>query len=716
MNKIFIVTLFVFNVLSLCADRVNINVPLIDNNKPIIDGIESPGEWDDAYLHQDFYQTSPGDNAEPSEKTEVLVKQDKENIYFLCRGYSSDPAIIRDFHCSRDAIYTTDRIFIYLDTFNQEEKAYYFGCNINGEQADGIAMNNIDPSIDFFYYSAGSISDFGYVLEFQLPLTSIKFKSGKDVKWGFFVNRHIPERDEQIAAFHVDRNTNHFFNNYGYLTFSYLPNQVNLKIIPAVVASHWEFEDKLSNKEEDEDTLEGELNIFFEPSSNLTTTITVNPDFNTIEADQLKITLNERYSVYYQEKRPFFIEGSNPYQVDINIFHTRQIINPLWGAKLSGNFGKYSVYTLFALDENQSGYRFGYDTDKEKEIPFGFWNLSRNFRKGNSIFRLAGTIRQYDNAENYVFSLDTDQRITDDIELSAQVVYSLNNEKLDVSNLEPGFGYKAELEYSTDKFYGNLHFKSLDEHFRADLGYIPDVNKQQISNRIEYHRYADSDEEKIHYMEFGSSQSVKYDFSMENMLEYNISPMMGFNFAFDLGVWTGYEYLKIEENDTFEISSNWLSINYDPIRQFSLNLNLVIGKGVAWFLLEPKDSDMNEINTTVKIKPNSFIDFELNTSYHDLAKYYIARSVEAKCKFQFHKNFWMRIITQYQNTDVLPENEKIECFDIYPLFTYKPSSDIALYLGASDSKMQTSESRDYINFDVRAVTYYFKLSYLFDLF
>ena len=271
------------------------------------------------------------------------------------------------------------------------------------------------------------------------------------------------------------------------------------------------------------------------------------------------------------------------------------------------------------------------------------------------------------------------------------------------------------MDYSTDRWYGNLQVKGLDEHFRADLGYIPEIDKQQLSNRIEYHRWADDDDETIQYLEIGSSQLVKYDFRLEELLEYYINPMLGCNFAFNLSIWTGFEYSKIEENGPFEISANWLNIDFDPIRQLSLGVNLVKGKDIAWFIQEPEESDLDKIDVSLKIKPNSFIDLEVNSNYHDLDSYYIARSLEAKCKLQFHKNFWMRMIVHYQNTDIISDDEKIERFDIYPLFTYKPSSDIALYLGASDSKMETSQNRDIINYDVSDVTYYLKISYAIKL-
>jgi len=100
------------------------------------------------------------------------------------------------------------------------------------------------------------------------------------------------------------------------------------------------------NIRETEFEFEPELNIFYEPNSNLMTTITVNPDFNIIEADGLEIDVNNRFPRFFQEKRPFFIEQANPFYTDINIFHTRNIVDPLIGAKMSGSIGKNNIYLL----------------------------------------------------------------------------------------------------------------------------------------------------------------------------------------------------------------------------------------------------------------------------------------------------------------------------------------------------------------------------------
>ena len=128
----------------------------------------------------------------------------------MAKCYFVDMIRLRDFHCSRDHIYTTDRVFFFFDTFHSNDQAYYIGCNANGEQADGIVIDDIDPSIDLFYYSAGGKTAEGFSLEFSLPLESIKYKSGKDVTWGIFFKRHITDGPEEVCGFRVPRGGGNF--------------------------------------------------------------------------------------------------------------------------------------------------------------------------------------------------------------------------------------------------------------------------------------------------------------------------------------------------------------------------------------------------------------------------------------------------------------------------------------------------------------------------
>ena len=330
---------------------------------PAIDGVISDGEWDDAVKLDKFYQVIFEDNTEPTEKTEFYLGYDNENIYVLGKCYMKNQEDITVYHCERDGIAYTDRIIVFFDTFLTRDKAYCFGTNILGGKEDAIYTNNgYDMSIDIPFDSKGNLTDYGYVLEIALPLKSIKYKSGKNAKWGAYIRREIMKNrknnHEIVSPFPLSKDASSRFDDYVIFIFENLPTNRNLKLIPSFITSYSEDLDKIEDIKDTEKKFSPEINIFYEPNSYLTTTITANPDFNIIEADALNIEVNNRFPIFYQEKRPFFIEQTNPFEVPINIFHTRNIIEPLWGAKIGGAIDKYSFYGLAAMDEDVPSERF----------------------------------------------------------------------------------------------------------------------------------------------------------------------------------------------------------------------------------------------------------------------------------------------------------------------------------------------------------------------
>ena len=231
-------TILLFLIFSICClnAKEHFQIPKL-TTPPIIDGKISANEWDKSIQRDKFFQTTPGDNTEPSEKTEFYLGYDDKNIYALAKCYMQDKSLIRYHHCQRDAIYTTDRVFLFLDTFHSNDRAYYVVANANGEQADGIVIEDIDPTIDFYFESSGSRTDFGWLVEIAIPLKSLKYKSGKNVSWGGFLKRTIPERNEEITSFPVKRGGGNFYDNYGIFQFEELPTKMNLKVIPSSIVS-----------------------------------------------------------------------------------------------------------------------------------------------------------------------------------------------------------------------------------------------------------------------------------------------------------------------------------------------------------------------------------------------------------------------------------------------------------------------------------------------
>ena len=717
MKKIILIIFLLILALLLKA-KAEIEIPYM-HDKPIIDGKISEDEWAEAVCWDEFYQTSPGDNTQPSERTEVYMAYDENNIYCMAKCYFEDIERLRDNHCSRDHIYTTDRFYFFLDTFHSNDQAYYFGCNANGEQADGIVIDEIDPSIDLFYYSAGGKTSEGYFIELVLPLESIKYKSGTDVTWGVFFKRHITDGPEEVCGFKVPRGGGNFYDNYGILRFAELPNNVNLKLIPSLTGNYNQFEDNLTNEEVTDSDLQPELNVFFEPNSNLTFTATFNPDFNIIEADGLEVDVNTRYPRFFSEKRPFFIEQSNPFRTDLIIFNTRNIVDPLWGTKLSGSIGETSVYGLISVDEDTYGDRFGLADTLNSNATFAFLSFNKKFRGGNSFLRAAGTLRHFEEYDNFLLSLDANNRFNDEVDADCQLV-ATSNEVLDSNGdieTKLGYGYSVDMDYYNGTWFLNFESNGITEDYTADLGYIYDKNSIFTKAKIEYQIHGKTDKDLLRYLEIASKLNVKTPCDFSNINSHYLEVMCGamFNNSFDF--WTGIE-LTMENyiGEDHYMYYPWLNLNYEPFKQLKMSFLIVDGENLYFGYDGGEKADYYKYETTLNIRPANFFDLEFKHRYHETEGKYIARTYETEAKFQFHKNFWFRAILQITNHDMIVYDENPRRISLYPLFTYKPSSKTAIYIGASGNEEQTEQisTRDFLQ-DYKDTTYFLKVSYTFDV-
>ncbi|MCF7859235.1 MAG: hypothetical protein K9N07_07920 [Candidatus Cloacimonetes bacterium] len=720
--KKYIIILLMFQISYTVTAKEIINIAF-SSEKPRIDGMITAGEWDNAYMRSQFYQTSPGNNTEPSEATEIYMMYDKTNLYLMAKCYFKDQNRLRDNHCSRDAIYTTDRCYFYFDTFYSNEKAYYLGCNANGEQADGIVLNDIDTTIDIYYVSKAQKTDYGFLLEIMLPFESIKYKCGKNVNWGFFFKRHIPDGPEEITSSKVNRENGNFYDNYAILNFETLTSDQNLKLIPALIADRSIFKDEIEVINQEDNNIQPELNIFYEPNSSMMTRLTINPDFNIIEADGLEIDVNDRFPRYYQEKRPFFIEQTNPFKTDINIFYTRQIVNPITGFKMSGSFGRTSVFALAAIDEDAPGRRFfstGEYAERFENTGFGFASVARKYG-GNGLLRGAVALRRFANLENLVFSCDGNKRFSQKVRSEFQVAASLNELENTPGNLETEKGIAAalDIDFYNGKFSINNEITAFSEDFTADLGFIDDTDQVKIENRIEYQIHADTDEDMIRYMEFASEQKIKYTFDLQDVKSRNWNLMTGAIFKNTFQFWAGLE-MSMDNffGKDYYTHFPWLNLEYEITKKIRLMTTFVDGVNIFYNYNTQSGEygDFFKSETTLSLRPNNLLDLEFELKYHETENKYIARSYETKVKLQFHKNFWFRLIVQYIDHDMFVLNEYPKKLSVYPLFAYKPSSKTAIYLGAADNqvKVKSIASQEYLQ-NSTDTTYFLKISYSIDV-
>ena len=331
---------------------------------PAIDGRLDDAIWRTATRITEFVQSSPVEGAPATEDTEVYVAFDSTHLYFGMHAHYSDPGMVRANRVARDqASRGDDTISVYLDTFLDQQRAFVFTLNGYGVQGDSLlgrsgseGVPRGDASWDALFYSGGTLVDDGWTAELAIPFKSLRYPStgGASHLWGFQIVRSIRGKDETVVWAPVSRDVSGFLPQMGLLDgLSNLSTSRNLEVLPTFTAVQVGSLDTTTGAFGEERLPEGGVNLKYGVTSNLTVDFTYNPDFSQIESDRPQIEVNRRFPLFFSESRPFFLEGQEVFAVrgPVNFVHTRTIVDPRYGGKLSGKIGKTTLGVLVANDE-----------------------------------------------------------------------------------------------------------------------------------------------------------------------------------------------------------------------------------------------------------------------------------------------------------------------------------------------------------------------------
>src|SRR5712691_9729775 len=281
-----------------------------------IDGDLSDPGWKNAATIDTFYETSPGDNIPAKVKTIVYLAYDDRNFYIGVRCEDPDARKIRAPYVDRDAVLgTDDNIAVFIDTRNDKRTALELRVNPRGIQGDGIfndANGSEDFSPDFFYDTAARITATGWNAEYRIPFSSLRYPDRDVQNWNILVWRNYP-RDFRYA-FHsapIPRGSNCLVcNTRPIIGLTGLPRAGHFVGAPYVTAQQSEVPRAALGTPLERQPLHKDagLDVKWTPTANNAVDMTVNPDFSQVEADVAQITVNQRFAVFFPEKRPFFLE------------------------------------------------------------------------------------------------------------------------------------------------------------------------------------------------------------------------------------------------------------------------------------------------------------------------------------------------------------------------------------------------------------------------
>ena len=500
-----------------------------------IDGRPDEEAWKNAAVFKDFYQTGPGDNIAPSKPTEVLMMYDEKNLYVAFKCWD-DKGKIRATVAKRDSVYGEDNVRMWLDTYNDQRRAYVLGFNPLGIQQDGIYTEGqgADFSVDIVMESKGVIEDWGWSVEVKIPFKSLRYSAGKGKLWGFNVARNIDRfNDEFDQWLPDDRNISGFLIKHGKITgFDGIKYERTLEVAPSITVSETgQRKRTIANSGFGQfgrfdpvfnpiglqdpgrfvnDSVKQDIgvNLKYTISPNVTLDAAINPDFAEIEADAPVVTANQRFPIFFQEKRPFFLEGKDIFDSPLQPFYSRTIVDPDFAAKLTGKTGRNTFGLLVASDNAPGNYsedergelnacqnarafdigqnleprRCGIEEFLDKNALFGVLRVKHDIGKENNIGFFA-TARTFPKNRNFTGGFDGKFKLNPKTVMTFQALGTHSRKffyspEFDETNYRTGngFGYFWSLDYTTDRrgWYAEASGRTSD--YRADAGFTKRTN------------------------------------------------------------------------------------------------------------------------------------------------------------------------------------------------------------------------------------------------
>jgi hypothetical protein len=447
---------------------------------------------------ENFLQREPHDGQPASLATSAFLGYDDKNLYlvFLCWD---DPAELRAHLAKREDFGNDDHVALYLDTFHDQRRAYLFAANAHGVQLDGIHTDGqgLDLSFDTVWRSEGRITPRGFIVFFAIPFRSLRFSSHDVQTWGLLLQRSIPRKNEISSWPFISRGEAGFVSQFGALSgLERISPGRNLQFIPYGILTASRFLDPAAsggpdfrNKTEFRGGLDGKAVL----RDAVTVDYALNPDFSQVESDEPQVTINQRFEVFFPEKRPFFIENAGYFRTPINLFFSRRVADPQFGLRFTGKARGWSFGGMGIDDREPSaasappGSRPGPFTDcdpgDESRAAVGVARAQREFAEQSAVGFFFSS-RDAPTCANHTFSMDTRLKLSRQWVLTAQWVGAFTR-RFDRSNIR-GFAGWTDIAHYGRHLTSVFRYEDRSPDFRSHLGFVPRVDIRQVTFYNQY--------------------------------------------------------------------------------------------------------------------------------------------------------------------------------------------------------------------------------------
>jgi Domain of unknown function (DUF5916) len=668
---------------------VMVSLPRIDgpDANVTIDGVLDEPVWQRAALLTGFSLYAPVDSRPAPDSTDVRVWYSAEAIYFGIRAFEPH-GIVSATLADRDRVSADDNIEIHLDTFDERNRAFVFIVNPLGVQADGtkneaggfipgsnVAPGQDDLSADFVWQSRGRVTEWGYEVEIRIPFSSLRYPLHTPQRWGLQIDRHVQHNGYEETWTQAKRASASFIGQAGWITGltgmqhgeivemnPEVTNTVNGTPCcdPTLDSWHYASAPRLGG------------NMRWTLGSNFVLNGTARPDFSQVEADATQIAADERFALFYPEKRPFFVEGADRFNVPNTLVYTRTIVRPDEAVKLTGKLDRADVAALSAVDESGGG--------APGEHPLvDIVRLQQNFAD-QSFAGLLYSDRVSHDVQNRAFGGDT-HIVFDNIYFAQfQAVESVT----DSAGRKSGPMWEAVLDATGRSWGFHYNVLGISPEFRTDNGFVPRAGFVQpnASNRITLYGKPGALIERFNVY---FSENALWDyadfFSAKRLLEDHASAMMTWtlrggwsvnasprisSYAFDQTAYaglyvpssTGGDPTPFVPSDRIETLVSGFSVATPQYRTWAASVGTTLGNDVDFD--ETSRVRRTDVNGELDLRPNERLRATLTytgstfTRRSDGERSTFTRIPRVKIEYQLARPLFVRVVSQYTAMDREP--------------------------------------------------------------
>ena len=660
-------------VLVLMGIAMGIKANKIIDSEILFDGRVDVSEWANSETFTINYEIDPGNNVPAPFQTQVFINYSDEYLYvgFIA---GADMPNLRTSIRNRDEAWQDDFVMIGIDTYGDGRYMVNFGSNADGSPLDMkfTAEGNDDVSYNVNFESKASKHEDAYHVELKIPFNVLQYKKQDLHQWNILLYRSTYSGDNrsQIINFPVDRANDCLpCQATSSISLNNISSKKRVVWIPSVVGS-------VSGTREGDGLVyeKGQAAIglsgLFDLSKTTTLEYAINPDFSQVEADVSQVTVNQPFAIEFPERRPFFNEGNDIIDSDLDLVYTRAINKPWVSTKLIDQGASSRTYWLTAYDEASP-----YLIAGENQSEFGTGGASysnifrhqRNFKRGTNLGIISANRFFKDGGSGHNFGVDGFYRFEKKYAIGFDYARSIIQEpnadwiesdgvlggktlKLDGERMI-GNAWTLDVSRSTTNWNSNIRYAQYSPHFQSPLGFITQNSVRTLNGRHSYQYFFD---EKSFVKRFNVMVAGELTFNYDNLRKIFISggeifTQLAHNIAIELSGWKffnqefyGYNFENLDEYNLF--------LRYNPSEKVDFRVFTSWGKslyydrenpevGRNWFI-----GSFNDFQISPKLRFSPSIRYTQLSRLDSEEKYYEGMIFRSNINFQFNRNLSLRVV------------------------------------------------------------------------